>query len=215
MVTLDIGNVAGNVAEEDLVERLRTGDTNALEILMERYASRVYRLAHGITGNEADAEEVVQDIFLTIFRKIHTFEGRSALGSWIYRIATNAALIKRRGRRDDREVPLDLPFPAFLPDGHRTGDPAFLKADWSQTPEANLLSKETREILHRAIANLPDQYRVVVALRDVQGLSNDDVAEVVGESVACVKSRLHRARMILREHLTLALQPRQVAGSRS
>ncbi len=211
MVTLDIGNVA----EEDLVERLRTGDTNALEILMDRYASRVYRLAHGITGNEADAEEVMQDVFLTIFRKIHTFEGRSALGSWIYRIATNAALIKRRGRRDDREVPLDLPFPAFLPDGHRAGDPAFLKADWSQTPEANLLSKETREILHRAIANLPDQYRVVVVLRDVQGLSNDEVAEVVGESVACVKSRLHRARMILREHLTLALLPRQEAGSRS
>jgi RNA polymerase sigma-70 factor (ECF subfamily) len=211
MVTLDIRNVA----DEDLVERLRTGATNALEILMERYASRVYRLAHGITGNEADAEEVVQDVFLTIFRKIHTFEGRSALGSWIYRIATNAALIKRRGRRDDREVPLDLPFPAFLPDGHRAGDPAFLKADWSQTPEVDLLSKETREILHRAIANLPDQYRVVVVLRDVQGLSNEEVAEVVGESVACVKSRLHRARMVLREHLTLALQPRQEAGSRS
>jgi RNA polymerase sigma-70 factor (ECF subfamily) len=211
MVTLDIRNVA----DEDLVERLRTGATNALENLMERYASRVYRLAHGITGNEADAEEVVQDVFLTIFRKIHTFEGRSALGSWIYRIATNAALIKRRGRRDDREVPLDLPFPAFLPDGHRAGDPAFLKANWSQTPEVDLLSKETREVLHRAIANLPDQYQVVVVLRDVQGLSNEEVAEVVGESVACVKSRLHRARMVLREHLTLALQPRQEAGSRS
>ncbi len=211
MGTLDIGNVA----EEDLVERLRTGDTNALEILMERYASRVYRLAHGITGNEADAEEVVQDVFLTIFRKIHTFEGRSALGSWIYRIATNAALIKRRGRRDDREVPLALPFPAFLPDGHRAGDPAVLTTDWSQTPEVDLLSKETREILHRAIANLPDQYRVVVVFRDVQGLSNEEVAEVVGESVASVKSRLHRARMVLREHLTLALQPRQAAGSRS
>ena len=210
MVTLDVGNVT----EEDLVEQLRTGGTSALEILMDRFASRVYRLARGITGNEADAEEVVQDVFLTIFRKIHTFEGRSALGSWIYRIATNAALIKRRGRQEDREVPLDLPFPAFLPDGHRAGDPAFLKADWSQTPEADLLSKETREFLHRAIANLPAPYRVVVVLRDVQGLSNEEVAEVVGESVACVKSRLHRARMVLREHLTLALRPRQKAGGR-
>ncbi|MGE5850585.1 MAG: RNA polymerase sigma factor [Candidatus Methylomirabilota bacterium] len=210
MVTLDIEKVA----EVDLIDRLRAGDATALEILMERYASRMYRLAHGITGNAEDAEEVVQDVFLTIFRKIHTFEGRSALGSWIYRITTNAALIKRRGRREDREVPLDLPFPDFLPDGHRAGDPAFLTTDWSQTPEADLLSKETREILHRAIANLPDQYRVVVVLRDVQGLSNEEVAEVVGESVACVKSRLHRARMVLREHLTLALQPAQGAGRR-
>jgi RNA polymerase sigma-70 factor (ECF subfamily) len=210
MVTLDIGSVT----DQDLVARLRTGDTAALEVLMERYASRVYRLAHGITGSAADAEEVVQDVFLTLFRKIHTFEGRAALGSWIYRVTTNAALIKRRGRHPEREIPLDLPFPAFLPDGHRAGDPAFLKADWSQTPEADLLSKETREILHRAIANLPDQYRVVVVLRDVQGLSNEEVAEVVGESVACVKSRLHRARMVLRERLTLALRPRHEAGSR-
>lgn len=198
-----------------LVERLRQGDTGALEQLMARYTDRVYRLAHGITGSAADAEEVVQDVFLTVFRKIHTFEGRAALGSWIYRVTTNAALIKRRGRRTDREIPLEPPLPAFLPDGHRAGDPAFLEADWSQTPEADLLTKETREVLQRAIADLPDQYRVVVVLRDVQGLSNEEVAEVVGESVACVKSRLHRARMVLREHLTLALQPRQEAGSRS
>lgn len=209
MVTLD----RGSVTDQDLVARLRIGDTAALEVLMERYADRVYRLAHGITGNAADTEEVVQDVFLTVFRKIHTFEGRSALGSWIYRVTTNAALIKRRGRHPEREVSLDSPLPAFLPDGHRAGDQAYLTADWSQTPEADLLSKETREILHRAIANLPDEYRVVVVLRDVQGLSNEEVAEVVGESVACVKSRLHRARMVLREHLTLALRPRQQAGS--
>jgi len=195
--------------EEDLtlVERLRHGDTTALEILMVRYADRVYRLAHGITGNAADAEEVVQDVFLTIFRKIHTFEGRAALGSWIYRVTTNAALIKRRCRRADREVPLEPQLPAFLLDGHQAGDPAFLKADWSQTPEADLLSKETREILHQAVADLPDQYRAVVVLRDVQGLSNEEVAEAVGESVPCVKSRLHRARMALREQLTTALAP--------
>ena len=190
-----------------LVERLRHGDTTALETLMARYTDRVYRLAYGITGNAADAEEVVQDVFLTVFRKIHTFEGRAALGSWIYRVTTNAALIKRRGRRSDREIPLEPSLPVFLPDGHRAGDPAFLKADWSQTPEADLLSKETRETLHRAIADLPDQYRAVVVLRDVQGLSNEEVADVVGESVACVKSRLHRARMALREELSARLRP--------
>ena len=190
-----------------LVDRLRHGDTTALEKLMARYTDRVYRLAHGITGNAADAEEVVQDVFLSVFRKIHTFEGRAALGSWIYRVTTNAALIKRRGQRTNREIPLEPSLPVFLPDGHRAGAPGFLKADWSQTPEADLLSKETRETLHRAIADLPDQYRAVVVLRDVQGLSNEEVADVVGESVACVKSRLHRARMALREELSARLRP--------
>ncbi len=192
-----------------LVTRLRSGDTAALETLMERYASRVYRLAHGITRNEADAEEVVQDVFLTLFRKIHTFEDRAALGSWIYRVTANAALIKRRGRHPEREVPFDSGLPTFLPDGHRAGDRDFLLADWSQTPENESLSQETRTILSRAIDALPDQYRTVLVLRDVEGLSNEEVAEVVGDSLAAVKSRLHRARMVLREELTRQLGPRQ------
>ncbi|MBI4842637.1 MAG: sigma-70 family RNA polymerase sigma factor [candidate division NC10 bacterium] len=196
-------------ADLTLVERLRSGDAAALEPLVERYASRVYRLAYGITRNEADAEEVVQDVFLTVFRKIHTFEGRAALGSWIYRVTTNAALIKRRGQRTEREVSLESQLPAFLPDGHRAGDRDFLLADWSQTPEADLLSRETRAILDRAIDALPAQYRAVLVLRDVEGLSSEEVAEAVGDSVAAVKSRLHRARLVLREELTRHLGPRQ------
>ncbi|MBI4735463.1 MAG: sigma-70 family RNA polymerase sigma factor [candidate division NC10 bacterium] len=196
-------------ADLTLVERLRSGDAASLEPLVERYASRVYRLAYGITRNEADAEEVVQDVFLTVFRKIHTFEGRAALGSWIYRVTTNAALIKRRGQRTEREVSLESQLPAFLPDGHRAGDRDFLLADWSQTPEADLLSRETRAILDRAIDALPAQYRAVLVLRDVEGLSSEEVAEAVGDSVAAVKSRLHRARLVLREELTRHLGPRQ------
>ena len=196
-------------ADLALVEQLRVGDAAALEALMGRYASRVYRLAHGILRNAADAEEVVQDVFLTLFQKIHTFEGRSALGSWIYRVATNAALIKRRSRKADREVSLDDQLPTFLPDGHRAGDRAFVWADWSRTPEADLLSQETRAILERAIDELPALYRTVLVLRDVEGLSSEGVAEIVGESVPAVKSRLHRARMVLREALTRHLGPRQ------
>jgi RNA polymerase sigma-70 factor (ECF subfamily) len=195
------------------VERLRGGDATALEALMERYASRIYRLAHGITRNEADAEEVVQDVFLTLFRKIHTFEGRAALSSWLYRVSTNAALIKRRGQRLDRVVSLEAHLPAFLPDGHRAGDRDSLLADWSHTPEAVLLSAETRAILERAIDALPGRYRAVVVLRDVEGLSNEEVAEAVGESVACVKSRIHRARMALRDRLTRALRSPQAAAA--
>ena len=194
-----------------LVERLQRGDATALEGIIERHGSRVYRLAYQITRNEADAEEVVQDVFLAVYRKIHTFEGRAALGSWLYRVTTNAALIKRRSRRTDREVPLDPQLPSFLADGHRAGDPAYLNADWSQTPEADLLSRETREILQRTIDGLPDPYRAVLVLRDVEGLSNEDVAEVVGDTVPAVKSRIHRARMVLREELTRRLGQRQAA----
>ena len=192
-----------------LVERLQRGDATALERLIERHGSRVYRLAYQITRNEADAEEVVQDVFLAVFRKIHTFEGRAALGSWLYRVATNAALIKRRSRRADREVPLEPQPPSFLADGHRAGDPAYLATDWSDTPEAELLSRETREILHRTIDGLPDAYRAVLVLRDIEGLSNEEVAEAVGDTVPAVKSRIHRARMVLREELTRHLGPRQ------
>ena len=200
------------IAETDalLVELLQRGDASALERLIKRHGSRVYRLVCQITRNEADAEEVVQDVFLTVFRKIRSFEGRAALGSWLYRVATNAALIKRRSRRADREVPLESQLPSFLADGHRAGDPAYLAMDWSATPEAELLSRETREILHRTIDGLPEAYRTVLVLRDVEGLSNEEVAEAVGDSVPAVKSRIHRARMALREELTRHLGSRQL-----
>ena len=194
--------------ETTLVERLRSGDAAALETLMERYAPRVYRLAYGITRNQADAEEVVQDVFLNLFRKIDSFEGRSALGTWIYRVAANQALIKRRGKRFELEVALEEQLPTFLADGHREGDRAWVLADWSRTPEEELLAGEAQAVLDRAIESLPDHYRAVLMLRDVEGLPNDEVAEALGESVATVKSRLHRARLALREQLTRFLAPR-------
>ncbi|MGE5851422.1 MAG: RNA polymerase sigma factor [Candidatus Methylomirabilota bacterium] len=200
--------------ESELVQRLRSGDQSALETLMERYASRVYRLAFGITRNASDAEEVVQDVFLTLFRKVHTFDGRSALGTWIYRISMNTALMKRRRQRTDRQVPLESQLPTFRPDGRREGDPAYLRADWSQTPESELLSQETREILHRGIDSLPALYRAVLVLRDIEGLSNQEVAKVVGASVPAVKSRLHRARLMVRERLTDHLGPQGKARRR-
>lgn len=194
--------------EARLVERLRAGDPAALEPLMDRYASRVYRVAVGITRSDADAEEVVQDVFLSLFRKIGTFEGRSALGTWIYRVAANAALIKRRGKRAQVEVSLEADLPAFRADGHRDGDRDYVLADWSRSPEEELLSLETRTVLNAALDALPGHYRAVLVLRDVEELSNEEVADVLGESVSTVKSRLHRARMALRERLTRHLAAR-------
>lgn len=185
-----------------LIEAVRGGETSALGTLMDRYAGRVYRLAHGITRNAADAEEVVQDVFLTLFRKAETFEGRAALGSWIYRVATNAALLKRRGKRAQVEVALEDMLPRFIPDGHREGPRAYVLADWSQTPEQELLSGETRALLHQSLDALPEHYRAVLVLRDVEGFFSEEAAEALGETVSTVKSRLHRARMALRERLT-------------
>jgi len=190
-----------------LVERLRVQDPAALEMLMARHSSRVYRVAFGITRNHPEAEEVVQDVFLTLFRKIDMFEGRAALSTWLYRVAANAALIKRRGKRATMEMSLEDCLPTFREDGHRDGDHAMLMADWSATPESELLSGEAREILDRALDRLPEHYRALLVLRDVEELSNEEVAEILGESVSTVKSRLHRARMALREILTRQLVP--------
>jgi RNA polymerase sigma-70 factor (ECF subfamily) len=189
-------------ADTSLVDRIRSGDAAALEALMSAHADAVYRLVHGITRNAADAEEVVQDVFLTVFRKIDLFEARSALRTWIYRIAVNLALNKRRGKRRELEVSIEEHLPAFLPDGHREGESAYLHADWSRTPEAELLAGEGLTALRRALDELPDGYRAVLVMRDVEELSNEEVAGILGDSVPAVKSRLHRARMVLRERLT-------------
>lgn len=192
--------------ELHLIDRLRAQDVSGLEGLMEQYSPRLYRVAFGITRSHADAEEVVQDTFVTLFRKIDSFEGRASLGTWLYRVAVNAALIKHRGKRAELEVRLEDYLPTFKADGHREGDRMLLLR--SQTPERELLAGETREILEGALELLPEHYRVVLVLREVEALSNEEVAEVLGESVASVKSRGHRARMALREVLTRHLAPR-------
>ena len=201
--------------EAALIARLRRRDTEALEILMERHAARVYRVAFGITRNDADAEEVVQDVFLSLFEKIAAFEERAALGTWLYRVATNTALLRRRGKRLELEVSLEDQLPTFREDGHRAGERSFLLADWSASAEDGLVSDETQALVRRAIDMLPPHYRAVVMLRDVEELSNEETAEILGEPVSSVKSRLHRARMALREQLThlMSAAPARTAAS--
>ena len=141
------------IPEAALIARLRGRDTQALEILMERHAARVYRVAFGITRNEADAEEVAQDVFLSLFEKIAAFEERAALGTWLYRVATNSALLRRRGKRIELEVSLEDQLPTFHADGHRAGERSFLLADWSASAEEGVLSGETQALVrHRHAA---------------------------------------------------------------
>ena len=185
-------------ADAGLVEALRRDDPDAPEQLVERFGDRVYRLAMRITGSNEDAEEAAQDALWTAARKIHTFKGESAFGSWLYRIAANAAYQKLRARRTkSKEISLEDVLPALDDDG-RHFEPM---ADWSSRVDEQMLNGELREALQRAIDELPPDYRTALVLHDVEGLSNPDIAEALGISLPAVKSRVHRSRLFLRKRL--------------
>jgi RNA polymerase sigma-70 factor (ECF subfamily) len=190
--------------DQGLVEALRRDAAGAAEMLLDAYGSRVYRLALRITGSREDAEEASQDALWTVARKIDTFKGDSAFGSWLYRIAANAAYQKVRSRRGKgREIPLDEVLPAIDSDG-RHWEPI---DDWSRRVDERAMQKELGRVLEEAIAELPPDYRTAVVLHDVEGMSNPDIAETLGISLAAVKSRVHRSRLFLRQRLGAWMEP--------
>lgn len=191
-----------NAPDSELLERLKAGDEEAFETIVEHYSAQTYRVARAITGSPQDAEEVVQDVFMTIFRKIGSFEGRSAFSTWLYRITVNAAMMKVRGRPETAEEDLERWLPVFDAMGAHM-HPA---EAWSTNPEHILMQRERREVVRSALATLPADYRTIVALRDLQGRSSEEIAEMLGLSVAAAKSRLHRARLALRGKLTGAFE---------
>ncbi len=183
-----------------LVEALRLRAPTAAERLVATYGHRAYRLAIRITGNGPDAEETVQDAFWSVVRKIDTFRGDSSLGSWIYRIVANAAYQKLRGRAHRRdEISLDEVLPLFHEDGRHAGP----ISDWSASVDDPAVQTELRAALDSAIGELPAQYRAVIVLHDVEGLSMAEVAGSVGITVATAKSRAHGARLFLRKRLSM------------
>ncbi|PYN41467.1 MAG: RNA polymerase subunit sigma [Candidatus Rokuibacteriota bacterium] len=195
MTAMDTTKRDGDAA---LVEALRREDPEAPEQLVETYGDRVYRLALRITGSNEDAEEAAQDALWTAARKISTFKGESAFGSWLYRIAANAAYQKLRARRSKaHEIAMDDVLPTFDDDG-RHFEPM---ADWSERVDEQALQGELRRVLGEAIDGLPPDYRTALVLHDVEGLSNPDIAETLGISLPAVKSRIHRSRLFVRKRL--------------
>ncbi|MFQ5657551.1 MAG: RNA polymerase sigma factor [Candidatus Methylomirabilales bacterium] len=186
----------------ELLERLKAGDEQAFAAVVDRYSAQTYRIARSITRDRQDAEEVVQDVFLTVFRKIGSFEGRSAFTTWLYRITVNAAMMKVRGRDERAEEDVEKWLPVFDGEGRHVHS---VEA-WSANPENLLLQQERRKVVRSALATLPAEYRTVLALRDLQGLSGEEVAETLGLSLAAVKSRLHRARLALRGKLAASFE---------
>jgi RNA polymerase sigma-70 factor (ECF subfamily) len=185
------------VDDNVLLEELRKGTPQAVEMLFDRFHGKIYSLAMSILKNESDAEEAAQDVFLTVVQKAHTFKGNSALYSWIYRICVNTCLMRLRGKRRGETVSIEDFMPVFTEDGMH----ASLIDDWSKEVERKALDKELGEVIKRFTGNLSEKYRVVFVLSDVEGLSNEETAQILGLTVPAVKSRLHRARLYLREQL--------------
>lgn len=152
---------------------------------------------HRYLPDESDAHDALQETFLSMFRAIDRFAGDSSLGTWLHRIAVNAALMKLRRRRRKPEQSLDDMLPKFTLDGHR----AQPRGAWSNVPEEAALGRETRTLVRAAIDQLPEGYRTVLLLRDIEERPTEEVAELLELTPANVKTRLHRARQALRELL--------------
>ena len=196
-----------------LVRQAKAGDYAAFEALVTRYEGKVYALARRIVGEEHDAEEVVQETFLSVVEHLAGFREDASFRTWLLRIATNAALKLLRKKRGLPTVSLNSPAGADADEP--LPHPEFI-APWRESPADLAGRREIRAILDDALAAIDEKYRMVFTLRDVEELSTEETAEVLGISVANVKVRLMRARLLLRERLTRVLgdQARQAPGHR-
>jgi len=182
--------------EATLVAEARAGDAEAFTTLVHQYDRNIYRLALNITGKQEDAEDVLQEAFMKAYTHLDRFQGNSRFYTWLVRIAVNEALMKLRKRRGDRSVSLDEPITTSENDIM----PREIE-DWGDNPEQRYAKTELQEILNEAIESLEPLFRTVVVLRDVENLSTEETAGMLGLSVPAVKSRLLRGRLKLREKL--------------
>lgn len=183
-----------------LVTRLQRGDERAFEELIRAHGGRLLSVARRFLGTSDDAQDAVQETFIKAFKAIHTFEERAQLQTWLHRIVVNTALMKLRERRRKPEESIDDLLPTFSADGHQTVE----SREWS---DALFERKETAATVRQAIAMLPDQYRTVLVLRDLEERDTAETAQILGTTTTVVKVRLHRARQALR-----TLLDREFAG---
>jgi RNA polymerase sigma-70 factor (ECF subfamily) len=180
--------------ETALVTRLRAGDEAAFEQLLRTHGGRLLTVARRFLRNEEDARDAVQDAFVSAFRAIHGFDGKARLGTWLHRIVVNAALQKLRTQQRRPEQLIDDFLPAFLEDGHRANP----GPRWSESAAQALERRETRALVRACIDRLPESYRTVLLLRDIDEVDTEEAANLLGINVGAVKTRLHRARQALR-----------------
>ena len=187
------------LTDEVLVARAASGDDSAFEVIVERYQARVFRLACRLT-NETDAPDVLQDTFLRVYQHLASFRGESQFRTWLYRIASNTALMHRRAATRRPVEPLDVFLPRFKADGQHAGTPADLQvaSHADELLDRQFLAQKARDV----IARLPGGYRDAFVLRDLEELSTEDVAQTLGIAPAAVRQRVHRARLMLRGYLS-------------
>ena len=196
---------AAVATDQELVAKAQAKDYAAFEQLLDRYEDKIFRLAYRFVRNESEAKEILQDTFLTIWRKLDTFKGDSQFSSWLYRVAANTALMRLRSQRRHPEVSTeDLPI-GYL-DNYGQLPPAI--DNWAKRPDEELASDELRRHIQASVDALPEIYRTVFLIRDVEGLSTEETADVLQISVPTVKTRLHRARIALRDAITAYFEKR-------
>ena len=188
--------------DAELVERLKTGDEEALEVIFNRYSAKLYNVAQKILGEVADVEEVIQDVFWTAFRKAKSFRGNSQFSTWLYRLTINAALGKIRRSKKSKETEYEEYLPKFQKDGHHSVRPVI---DWSDTLDEKYAECELRQLLSDALDQLKPLDKSVVILSDMEEWSDKEIAVMLGLTVSAVKTRLHRARLVLRGKLAVQL----------
>lgn len=190
-----------DLGDEALVERARAHDLGAFEELVARHEERLYRVAMRLLRNETDAREVLQDAFLSAWQNLDAFAGRAQFGSWMYRVTVNAALMLLRSRRRRPTVSVEELTPGALDEA--VDDAAIATgSDWSQRPDEQLQSGELKQHIQAALDLLPEILRVVFVLRDVEGMSTEETADMLSITIPTVKTRLHRARLALRRAIS-------------
>ena len=187
--------------EAELVKALRAGQEEAFDTLVRAHSGRMLSVCRRILRDEEEAKDAVQEAFLSAFRGLERFGGASLLGTWLHRIAINAALMRLRSRKRHPEEAIEELLPAFSEDGHARAEPT----DWSPTALRLVETRETRELVRGAIDRLPDLYRTVLLLRDIEELDTAETAEALGVTEGVIKVRLHRARHALRRLLAVHL----------
>ena len=200
--------------ERESLAQLRAGDEDAFELVVQRYGGRMLATARRFLKNECDAQDAVQEAFASAFRALDKFNGDAMLSTWLHRIVVNAALVQLRSKRRRGEQPLEKLLPRFDQDGEWIDDPV----TWTDTTETILERRDSREMVRRCIERLPEKYRSVLLLRDIEELDTDEAALSLAVSANTVKVRLHRARQALktlieREPLLSAHSPNHTRSS--
>lgn len=191
-----------HIDDVQLLQRLRAGDEDAYEVMVRIYGGRMLAVARGFLRNEEDARDCVQSAYISAFTGLKSFKGNCQLSTWLHRIVVNAALMRLRTRRRKPEESIEPMLPTFLDDGHHTED----FSDWAAQADEILEEKQLRAAIRAGIEQLPESYRTVLMLRDVEEMTTEEVAGHIGVTPNAIKIRLHRARQalctVLRDQMT-------------